>query len=146
MGRNYQKNCSAVLGGVGCRFDLSSPNATVQVSAKRIEKETVIFMDDLPDLEQEWFVHGVLEFVSGENFGQKLSILGDKSINNERRVIVNQELPYPITHGDQLILTVGCDKMITTCRDKFQNVANFQGFPYIPGEDWMMAVPSRGVK
>jgi uncharacterized phage protein (TIGR02218 family) len=84
-----------------------------------------------------------LEFVTGDNVGQKLSVLSDRSVNNERRVVVNQELPSAIKAGDELLLTVGCDKAIKTCQDKFQNVANFQGFPYIPGEDWMMAVPSR---
>ena len=146
IGRNYQKNCSAILGGSSCRFDLASPNARVQVNSRRIENATVIFTDDFPELAQEWFTHGILEFVSGENSGQKLTVLGDKSVNNERRVIVNQELPYPLAEGDQLILTVGCDKAITTCRDKFQNIINFQGFPYIPGEDWMMAVPSSNLK
>jgi hypothetical protein len=25
---------------------------------------------------------------------------------------------------------------------KFNNILNFQGFPHIPGEDWLMAYPS----
>jgi uncharacterized phage protein (TIGR02218 family) len=142
MGRNFQKNCSAVLGDTSCRYDLSAPNARVQVNARRVENATVIFMDDLPDLEPDWFVHGTLKFLTGNNLGTKLTVLGDKSVNNERRLVVNQELPHPIVLGDQVMLVVGCDKSITTCRGKFQNVLNFQGFPYIPGEDWMMAVPS----
>jgi uncharacterized phage protein (TIGR02218 family) len=142
MGRNYQKNCSAILGGSSCRFDLNAPNARVKVSVRRIEDATVIFMDDLPTFSDDWFTHGILEFTSGENKGQKLNVLGDRSVNNERRVVVNQELPFAVTHGDQVRLTVGCDKALKTCGDKFQNVANFQGFPYIPGEDWMMSVPT----
>jgi uncharacterized phage protein (TIGR02218 family) len=145
MGRNFQKNCSAVLGGDSCRYDLSSPNARIEVNARRIENATVIFMDDLPDIEQDWFVHGTLEFLTGENAGQKLNVLGDKSVNSERRVVVNQELANPVAFGDQVVLVTGCDKTITTCRDKFQNVLNFQGFPHIPGEDWMMAIPSSNV-
>jgi uncharacterized phage protein (TIGR02218 family) len=99
-------------------------------------------MDDLPALTDEWFTHGVLEFTSGKNTGQKLNVLGDRSVNNERRVVINQELPFAVVDGDQVWLTVGCDKSLTTCRDKFQNAANFQGFPHIPGEDWMMSVPT----
>ena len=29
----------------------------------------------------------------------------------------------------------GCDKRIETCAAKFANVANFRGFPHIPGQD-----------
>jgi hypothetical protein len=28
-----------------------------------------------------------------------------------------------------------------TCRLKFNNLLNYRGFPDLPGEDWMMAVP-----
>jgi uncharacterized phage protein (TIGR02218 family) len=143
MGRNFQKNCSAFFGDSFCRFDLNSQNTQVSVTGRRKEEATTIFTTDLPDLPQDWFVNGYLEFVSGENVGQRVNILGDRSINNERRVILGAELQFPVSNGDELILTVGCDKTLQTCRDKFQNVTNFQGFPYIPGEDWMMAVPSK---
>jgi len=38
-------------------------------------------------------------------------------------------------------LVAGCDKRMETCRLKFNNFLNFQGFPDLPNEDWMMAVP-----
>ena len=47
-------------------------------------------------------------------------------------------IPAP---GDSLRLTAGCDKRFATCRLKFVNQANFQGFPHVPGEDWLLAVP-----
>ncbi|MDO7631675.1 MAG: phage BR0599 family protein, partial [Loktanella sp.] len=34
-----------------------------------------------------------------------------------------------------------CDKRAENCRVKFDNLVNFQGFPDIPGEDWLMSVP-----
>jgi len=39
-------------------------------------------------------------------------------------------------------VVAGCDKRAETCREKFQNLVNFQGFPTIPGEDWLMAYPA----
>jgi uncharacterized phage protein (TIGR02218 family) len=32
-------------------------------------------------------------------------------------------------------IRAGCDKRIATCGTKFANVANFRGFPNIPGQD-----------
>ena len=38
-------------------------------------------------------------------------------------------------------LEAGCDKLFETFQLKFNNLLNFQGFPDIPGEDWVMSVP-----
>jgi len=37
--------------------------------------------------------------------------------------------------GDAVTLYPGCDRLYTTCRDKFANVPNFFGFPFIPRDD-----------
>ena len=38
----------------------------------------------------------------------------------------------------------GCDKHSSTCSDRFNNLLNFQGFPTIPGEDFLTVYPGRG--
>ncbi len=37
-----------------------------------------------------------------------------------------------------------CDKSFATCGASFANTLNFQGFPDIPGDDWLAAVPAQG--
>lgn len=37
--------------------------------------------------------------------------------------------------GDELVMYAGCNKTISTCRDKFDNRARFLGFPYLPGKN-----------
>jgi phage conserved hypothetical protein BR0599 len=37
-----------------------------------------------------------------------------------------------------------CDKRWATCRAKFANAINFQGFPDVPGDDFLTAVPATG--
>lgn len=39
---------------------------------------------------------------------------------------------------------LSCDRTLTTCRERFGNVANFQGFPDIPGEDFLTVYPVEG--
>lgn len=38
----------------------------------------------------------------------------------------------------------GCDRQLGTCRDRFDNVVNFRGFPHIPGSDFVLRYPRSG--
>lgn len=40
--------------------------------------------------------------------------------------------------------TLGCDRALATCRDRFGNVPNFRGFPHIPGNDFVLHYPRQG--
>ncbi len=35
----------------------------------------------------------------------------------------------------------GCDRRLSVCRDRFDNVVNFRGFPHIPGNDFILKYP-----
>ncbi len=39
---------------------------------------------------------------------------------------------------------MSCDKRWRTCVDEFDNGANFRGFPHVPGDDFIAAVPVEG--
>ena len=39
---------------------------------------------------------------------------------------------------------LGCDRALATCRDRFGNVANFRGFPHVPGNDFVLRYPQAG--
>jgi hypothetical protein len=38
----------------------------------------------------------------------------------------------------------GCDRRLATCRERFDNIANFRGFPHIPGNDFVLKYPRSG--
>ena len=61
-----------------------------------------------------------------------------------RRVALWQALPAALATGDIVTLEAGCDRTCDTCRIKFDNLLNFQGFPFIPGEDWQISYPNEG--
>jgi len=46
--------------------------------------------------------------------------------------------PYPVAPGDHAVVTAGCDRLVTTCNNKWNNVVNFRGFPYLPGTDLIL--------
>jgi uncharacterized phage protein (TIGR02218 family) len=58
-----------------------------------------------------------------------------------RRVELWEPIRAALTGTERVQLTAGCDKRSATCRQKFSNLANFRGFPDLPGDDWLMAVP-----
>jgi uncharacterized phage protein (TIGR02218 family) len=49
-----------------------------------------------------------------------------------------QRASRPVAPGDAFVVTAGCDKTLATCRDRFANVANFRGFPHMPGTDFLL--------
>jgi uncharacterized phage protein (TIGR02218 family) len=53
-----------------------------------------------------------------------------------------QPMSEAIAPGDAATLTAGCDKQLGTCKAKFANVVNFRGFPYMPGNDAVLATPT----
>jgi uncharacterized phage protein (TIGR02218 family) len=53
-------------------------------------------------------------------------------------------LPATPSNGDALTLKEGCDRTRAMCRDRFDNVINFRGFPEVPGSDQVLKVPVPG--
>ena len=51
------------------------------------------------------------------------------------QITLQLPMPYQVQVGDTYSMTVGCDKSLTTCHDRFGNVVNFRGEPYLPGID-----------
>jgi len=52
-------------------------------------------------------------------------------------------MPYTIAVADTYSIAAGCDKSFTTCRDRFDNVLNFRGEPYVPGVDKLVQIGRR---
>lgn len=55
-----------------------------------------------------------------------------------------ETMPFDVQAGDTFTVTAGCDKTLGMCRDRFGNLPNFRGFPFIPGNDAMTAYPNDG--
>lgn len=54
--------------------------------------------------------------------------------------VLHEPFPHPVMAGDTYTVTAGCDKTFPTCRDRFNNVVNFRGFPYVLGTDKIIQV------
>jgi len=89
----------------------ASPNKIISLSAK-------------PD---SYYDNGQIVFTSGANNGLVKAI---KQYLNQI-FYFNSPLPFLANAGDTFIAYPGCDKTQVTCTNKFSNLMNFEGMPYV---------------
>jgi len=144
QGRAYQRPCPAILGDGGCKFDLDALGYSTEVGVEEIAGGKVFTFAQLTGFEERWFESGRLKILSGEGAGRIGIVKNDRFVDGMRRVELWEDLKIDVAAGDQIRLEAGCDKRQETCRAKFNNFINFQGFPHIPGEDWLISYPVQG--
>ncbi|WP_444666504.1 DUF2163 domain-containing protein [Cereibacter changlensis] len=142
QGRAYQRDCSAVLGDASCRFDLGRPGFMAERVVEVVEDRVLFRFGEFRGFDDRWFEKGRMVMLSGEAAGAVGVIKNDRLGLGGRVVELWQAIGPGIAPGDRLRLEAGCDRRAETCRLKFGNIRNFRGFPHIPGEDWLSAVPS----
>jgi len=140
QGRSYLRKCSAVLGDAACGVDLNNAafTATALVVARDGANALVV---DVIGYDSDWFDEGTLRIDSGAAAGLTVAVRAGRVASAGLRVACWSALPDGVMLGDAVRLTTGCDKRAETCRAKFANMLNFQGFPDIPGDDWLVSVP-----
>lgn len=145
-GRIFHPRCSAVLGDGSCRFDVGLPGYAAEVAVGTVAEDQLFGFADLTGFEDRWFEKGQFEVLSGAAAGLFGVIKNDRLQGASRSVELWQRIGAPVVAGDLVRLVAGCDRRADTCRFKFGNFLNFQGFPHIPGDDWLLSYPvSSGV-
>jgi len=143
LGRIYQKPCTAVLGDRACGFDLGLPGYAEERPVVAAERAQVFTWVDLAGFEPGWFSRGRLRVLTGAGAGLWGIVKRDGFSVEGRFIELWEPIRAKVLPGDMVRLEAGCDKRMETCQLKFDNLLNFQGFPDIPGEDWVMSVPKQ---
>lgn len=138
VGRVITGFCDADLGDARCGFSLVAVNATV-TAVTDARSFTVSFSGSYAN---NYFNQGTVTFTGGAMDGCRPVEIFDWTSGGA--VILWTDLPEPPTIGDTLELRRGCDKTRATCRDTFDNVINFRGFPDVPGSDQVLRYPNPG--
>ncbi len=144
QGRSYLRTCSAVLGDSACKVAVSDPAFRANGEIVAIEDGQILTLSVPDQYTARWFEGGMILFRSGKADGLKAVIKKDEIVTGGRKITLWRPVPAEIAAGDHIRIIAGCDKRAETCRVKFANLLNFQGFPDIPGEDWLMSVPRAG--
>ena len=131
MPRNvYIPPCIHTLYDSGCALNKASFSASATVTAATASTITVSTAAQADG----YFDNGFLTWLTGGNAGTNTTVkswLGSP-VN---QVTFGRPLLTMPTIGDTLTLYAGCDKLQSTCQNKFSNLVHFRGFPYIPAAE-----------
>ena len=139
-GRVFQKPCSAVLGDGRCGLDVSGAAFQSLAEVVGLVSSSQVIVQTAGEYDERWFERGKLELPSGRS----LLVKKDEKLSGSREITLWEGKVADLTVGEQVSLIAGCDRRFETCRVKFENASNFQGFPDIPGDDWLTQMPANG--
>ncbi len=141
FGRVFSKRCDAELGDARCTKDVTASPFIRQSSVVQVIGAAQFSVAALNAPESDWFADGVVIWQSGKNT-QTQQRISQYFLNGMEDVFTLSELPAkPIAAGDTLSLLVGCNKSPEHCSARFSNIVNFQGCPFMPGNDAIIAGP-----
>ncbi len=143
QGRVFQKPCTAVLGDKNCRFDLNEPGFVAELPVALEEGGRTFTWDEGLAFDPDWFTRGRFEVLDGPAKGLWGVIKHDRQEDDQRIIELWEPIRGDVGSGTLVRLHPGCDKRLETCRIKFNNIRNYQGFPDLPNDDWMLSVPRK---
>lgn len=120
----YQANCLHTLYDTDCGLNRASFAVTTTVLAAISTTKLNVGLTN-PD---GYFDLGYGQFTSGVLNGVKRTV---KAYGGGTVILLNP-LPQLPNSGDTMTFYPGCDKLQPTCANKFNNLVNFKGFPFIP--------------
>jgi uncharacterized phage protein (TIGR02218 family) len=135
VGRTFQASCDAALGDARCGVNLEAPAFKGTGAVIDVLRDRSFTASGLGSFAAGWFAFGLVEWSTGANAGRRAEVLSHDLVDGVA-VLTLLEVPVrAIAGSDTFTIRAGCDKRIATCGTKFANVANFRGFPNIPGQD-----------
>lgn len=140
-GRLYTARCGADLGDTRCRVDLASPVFRGSGAVVTVDGMSQFTASGLAGFADGWFSAGKLVWSSGANTGLAMEVKIHRNAGGVVRLVLWQAMADAILPGDGFVVTAGCDKQFSTCRNRFGNSGNFRGFPHIPGNDFVLSYP-----
>lgn len=143
-GRIFQATCDADLGDQRCGVTLHDAAWTASASVTATDGYARITAAVPGDRPTGFFDAGSVTFTGGSNSGRKSEVLRHRRDGDGDHLELWQPMTDLIVVGDGFTVSAGCDKRFETCRDRFSNLANFRGFPHIPGNDFALSYPVPG--
>lgn len=128
----FSKICRATLGDGRCKVNLTlekyiyTGKVTSVIDAYHSFIGTHDRRDDKTDF---FFINGIIEFTSTDPSKIKYSIAMSKA---DGTIYIRETLPFGIKEKTTYTITLGCNKTLQDCKNKFQNSLNFYGEPHIP--------------
>lgn len=134
-GRWFRRACDAELGDARCQVDIGHSTLVGTGAVIDVLRSDAVRVSGLAGFADGWFSHGVLTCLDGPQAGTDFRVITHRRENGaDELVIWRGSAPLPQA-GVAVRVVAGCDKAFATCKAKFANHLNFQGFPHLPGDD-----------
>ena len=118
--------CRECLGSAKCGVDLNQYKANGTVS-QIISQDCIIGNHrENRSVPVGYYKYGTIKFLSGKLRGITMQIKDE--VDGKIYLLRNTKL---IEIGDSYEIFAGCNKTLSVCKNKFNNVVNFRGEPYI---------------
>jgi uncharacterized phage protein (TIGR02218 family) len=137
QGRVFQYSCDAELGDHRCGVDLGNALFRGNGTVSTVLGDRMLAADGLNDFADGWFSRGLLTFSGGANAGRSFEIKRHQRRTDGVTLELWQPAAEAVATSDTFVVTAGCDKQHATCCARFSNVANYRGFPHMPGNDFL---------
>lgn len=143
MGELYSTTCRAQFGDKRCRVNVAELTLEGAVIAlKNTQNAKSAFIAAGFEQPSGYFQYGLLTWKHGKNRHLSMEIKSFTPEENQTCCFqLVQPMPYPIEIGDIFSVYPGCDKSLSTCKNRFNNIVNFRGEPFIPGLDHILRIP-----
>ncbi len=141
-GRVFSHACDADLGETRCGIDLTDSAYCAEGILIGAADRASLLVSGLEDYEAGWFSGGRLTLLDGDLAGFAAEIATHAEETGGTRLRLWLEAPQKLATGTRVQVTAGCDKRFATCCEKFANGLNFQGFPHMPGTDFVLSYPT----
>lgn len=126
--------CRAQFCGPGCGLSAVRFSTVAKVTAIDRDGGRVTFAG----LDHSNYAAGHLRWLDGSWSGLRTEIIAADTAS----VTIGTAIGDVVGLGTRAILLEGCDHTVATCKSRFSNAANFQGEPYLPGNDHLARYPS----
>ncbi|OJF98072.1 DUF2163 domain-containing protein [Pararhizobium antarcticum] len=135
-GRIYGRRCDAVLGDTRCKVNIDVVPWRAAGVVTAVPGATRLTVGGLAGAPSGFYRYGRIGFLVGAAAGQSADV--EDHILDAGVATLPLWLPpaVAVSVGDTFEIRAGCDKRFATCRDRFENPVNFQGFPHLPGADF----------
>lgn len=140
-GRLYQKKCDADFGDQRCGIHLARADITHQSMIEAVLAPGNYRLSGLHALPNGAFNQGHLIF---EQWPNKRFAIKSHFQMGGAVMIELWSAPQRVEAGARVKAIIGCDKEFKTCTQRFQNSANFRGFPHMPGNEMVLTIVQDG--
>lgn len=129
--RTVKPSCDATLGDDRCGVDLEALRVSGEVTVATSNR---VFTTDVTG--SNTYTYGVLTWTTGLNDGLSMEVKSHATAV----MTLQLAMPYLVQVGDEFTITPGCDKTKAICIATFDNVINFRGFSFVPGQDKVLLI------